>query len=94
MYRQSWMDVFMKYNIPLPSCTAVERLSSMGSAILTAKRASLTSRHFKWLVFLKGNLGFLKWQGVAQNDFGGMPSVSRKQISCRLTNIFNLRFIV
>ena len=30
---------------------------------------------------------------VAQDNFDDMPSTSSKQISCRLTNIFNLIFI-
>ena len=78
MYRQSWVDVFIKYNTLLPSSAAVERLFSMvaTSAILTAKRASLASRNFQRLVFLKGNLGFLKWQGVEQDDVDDMPSTS------------------
>ena len=46
MYRQIWVDVFAKYNTPLPSFVAVEQLLSMGAAILTAKRASLMSRNF------------------------------------------------
>ena len=62
MYRQSWVDVFIKCNTPLPNSAAVKRLFSMGAAILTAKRASLTSRNFQGLVFLKGNLNSLKWQ--------------------------------
>ena len=78
MYRQSREDVFMKYNTLLPSSASLEQLFDMGAAILTAKRTSLTSRNFQWLVFLKGNLVFLKWQGVAQDDFDGRPSTSSK----------------
>ena len=66
----------IKYNTLLPSCAAVERLISRGAAILQAKRASLTSTNFERLVFLKGNLHFLKRQGVAQDDFDDMPSTS------------------
>ena len=46
MYRQIWADVFIKRNTPLPSSFAVERLFSLGAAILAAKRVSLTSRNF------------------------------------------------
>ena len=37
MYRQIWVDVFIKYNTPLQSYYAVEQLFSMGAASLTAK---------------------------------------------------------
>ena len=79
MYRQILVDVFIKYNTPLRSSAAVEQLLfSVGAAILTAKRASLTSRNFQRLVFLMGNLGFLKWQRVARDDFDDKPSTSSK----------------
>ena len=73
--RQIWVDVFIKH-IPLPISPAVKRLFSMGAAILTAKRPSLTSRNFQWLVFLNGNLNFLKRQGFAQHDYDDMASTS------------------
>ena len=56
----------------------VKRLFSMVAATVTEKRASLTSRNFEELVFLKENLNFLKWQGSAQDSFGDMPSTSNK----------------
>ena len=78
MYRQIRVDVFLKYNTPLPSSAALEQLFFMGGAILTVKRASITLKSFPRLVFLKENLGLLKWQGVAQDDFDDMPSTSSK----------------
>ena len=66
VYRQLWTSLFIKYNTPSPSSAAVECLFSLSSRILTAKRASLTSRNFERLVFLKGNLDFLKWQGIME----------------------------
>ena len=59
-FRQIRVDVFIKYNILLPGSAAVKRLFSMGAANLAAKRACLTSKNFQRLIFLKGNLDFLK----------------------------------
>ena len=66
------VDVFIKYNTPLSSSAAVERLFSMGSNILTAKRASLMSRNLQRFVFLKGKMDVLKWQKVAQDKIDVM----------------------
>ena len=49
---------------------------SMDSAILTVKQAGLASRNSKRFVFLRGNLHFLKWQRVAEDEFDDMPSAS------------------
>ena len=73
MYRQSWVDVFITYNTSLPSPAAVERSFSMGAAILTAIRASLTSRNFLRLVFLKENLGFLNGKGYHKTTLMACP---------------------
>ena len=64
----------MKYNTPLSSFAAVERLFSVGAAILTAKQAFLTPGNFKWFV------DFLKWKRmhIAQDDFDYLPSMSSK----------------
>ncbi|KAG0717505.1 hypothetical protein GWK47_054310 [Chionoecetes opilio] len=59
LHRDEWVEVFIKYNTPLPSSAAVERLFSSGGDILRSKRASLTAANFESLVFLKGNLGLL-----------------------------------
>ena len=48
------------------------------AAILTAKWVGLRSRNFQRLVFVKENLGFLKWQRIALNDFDYMPSTFSK----------------
>ena len=80
-----------KVQNPLTKFRCCGAITFLGyTAILTAKRACLTSRNFQRLVFLKGNLDFLKWQGVVQDDFGDMPSTSSQQVGCRPTNIFNL----
>ena len=48
-------NVFIRYNTPLPSSAAVERMFFTGGDILRAKRSSLASYRFEHLVFLKGN---------------------------------------
>ena len=78
MYRQSLVNVFIKYNNPLLSSVAVKRLLSTVAAIFTAKQASLTLTNFQRLVVLKENLSFLKCKGVAQDDFDDMPSTCCK----------------
>jgi hypothetical protein len=59
-HRNCWLDLFVKYKIPLPSSAAVERLFSMGSDIIRPKRSSLTATNFENLVFIKGNLHMMK----------------------------------
>jgi hypothetical protein len=59
-HREIWVDLFIRYNTPVPSSAAVERLFSMGSDILRPKRSSLTAKNFEKLVFLKGNMNLLK----------------------------------
>lgn len=72
LHRDEWVEVFIRYNTPLPSSAAVERLFSSGGDILRSKRASLTSANFESLVFLKGNLALLSLRqgpaGVPDDD--------------------------
>ena len=53
---EAWVSVFLKYNTPLPSSAAVERIFSTAGDIIKPKRACLSSANFEELVFLKGNL--------------------------------------
>ena len=55
VHREAWIDLFIRYNTPLPSSAAVERMFSTGGDILRAKRSSLAGYRFEHLVFLKGN---------------------------------------
>ena len=48
-------DLFLRYNTPIPSSAAVERLFSMGKDILRPKRCRMTDKHFEMLVFLRAN---------------------------------------
>jgi len=49
-------NLFLKYNTPIPSSAAVERLFSLGKDILRPKRSRLSAGpNFEKLVFLKGN---------------------------------------
>jgi hypothetical protein len=69
--RAAWIDLFIKYNTPLPSSAAVERLFSMGSDILRAKRSSLTADNFEKLLFIRGNLQLLDEKSIsAKLDMG------------------------
>ena len=71
-HREAWVELFIKYNTPLPSSAAVERLFCMGRDILRAKRSSLSSTNFQQLVFLKGNLDLLKLSEVAREVAGSV----------------------
>lgn len=66
-YRGVWVDFFIKYNTPLPSSAAVERLFSTAGDVLSAKRSSLDEVNFEELVFLKGNMDILEEQ-IRQED--------------------------
>ena len=48
-------DLFTKFNTPIPSSAAVERLFSTGKDVLKPKRSRLTDKHFKMLLFLRKN---------------------------------------
>jgi len=50
-----FQQLFIKFNTPLPSSAAVERLFSLGKDVLKPKRTGLRYEHFELLVFLKGN---------------------------------------
>uniref|UniRef100_A0A3Q2YRB0 HAT C-terminal dimerisation domain-containing protein n=1 Tax=Hippocampus comes TaxID=109280 RepID=A0A3Q2YRB0_HIPCM len=58
-HREAWVDLFIKYNTPLPSSAAVERTFSTAGDVLRPKRAALASPDFQNLVFLKGNMSLL-----------------------------------
>lgn len=48
-------ELFLKYNTPIPSSAAVERLFSTAKDVLKPKRNRLTDRHFEMLLFLRKN---------------------------------------
>ena len=48
-------DLFIRYNTPIPSNAAVERLFSLGKDILRPKRCRMTDKHFEMLFFLRAN---------------------------------------
>jgi hypothetical protein len=71
-FMSACVDLFIKYNTPVLSSAAVERLFSMGSDILRPKRSALTANNFEKLVFLKGNLHMLnqkKWGEEEEEDY-------------------------
>ena len=45
-------DLIIKFNTPIPSSAAVERLFSTGKNVLKPKRSCLTDKHFEMLLFL------------------------------------------
>ncbi|QQP40754.1 Uncharacterized protein FKW44_014906 [Caligus rogercresseyi] len=59
-HREAWMELFIKYNTPLPSSAAVERLFSMASDVLRAMRSCLTAENFENLIFMKGNMDIIQ----------------------------------
>ncbi|XP_019740446.1 ADP-ribosylarginine hydrolase isoform X2 [Hippocampus comes] len=69
-HREAWVDLFIKYNTPLPSSAAVERMFCIAGDILRRKRAALASHNFQKLVFLKGNMSLLGYPSY-QGQFGG-----------------------
>ena len=70
-HREEWVDLFIKYNTPLHSSAAVERVFSTTGTIFRPKRAALTSANFQKLVYLKENmslLGFSSYQGQFEEE--------------------------
>ena len=58
-HREAWVDLFIKYNTPLPYSAGVERVFSAGGDILRPRRDALASPDFHRRVFLKGNMPLL-----------------------------------
>lgn len=72
-----WIDTFIKYNTPLPSSAAVERLFSCAGDVLRAKRSSLDEVNFEDLVFLKGNMSLLE-EKLDYEDMGEEEEVEEE----------------
>ena len=54
----SLVNIFLKYNTPLPSSGSVERMFSIAKDIVRSKRNRLSDNVFNTLMFLKGNHHF------------------------------------
>ena len=54
--QDSLQKIFLKYNTPLPSSGAVERMFSIAKDIARSKRNKLSDYNVNTLLFLKGNL--------------------------------------
>ena len=46
---KAFLQQFVKYNTPIPSSAAVERMFSLGKDILKPKRSNLSDAHFEML---------------------------------------------
>jgi len=57
-YVKTTQEVFIKYNTPLPSSAPVERVFSVGGAILSKKRGKMSDEHFEKTMLLKCNKFF------------------------------------
>ncbi|XP_077404827.1 uncharacterized protein LOC144037315 isoform X5 [Vanacampus margaritifer] len=68
-HREAWVDLFIKYNSPLPSSAAMERMFSTAGDILRPKRHALASANFEKLVFLRGNMSLLGYPSY-KGQFG------------------------
>lgn len=62
VHREAWLSLFRKYNTPLPSSAAMERLFGSAGNILEMKRSTLTNENFEKLVFMRGNMKLLGYQ--------------------------------
>jgi len=54
-HRKVWIKLLLKYNTPISSSAAEERLFSTASDILRKNRSSLKSENFDLFLFLKKN---------------------------------------
>ena len=54
-----YKNVFLRYNTPLPSSAAVERLFSFAGHTFVPKRKRMSDGFFEDIVFLKGNIHYL-----------------------------------
>lgn len=52
--------VFIKYNTPLPSSASIEHIFSVGSAVMTKKRGTITDANFEKVMMIKFNNFFCK----------------------------------
>ncbi|KAL7634771.1 UNVERIFIED_CONTAM: hypothetical protein RMT77_015148 [Armadillidium vulgare] len=67
-YQEVWVNLFIKYNTPLASSAAVERMFSRGSDFLRPKRAAMASNNYEKFIFMKGNITlFTMLQNVTED---------------------------
>lgn len=68
----SLKGVFVQYNTPFPSSAAVERVLSVGGAVLSKKRGKMIDVNFDKTMILKSNKDFcfyFHFFSVEKNEF-------------------------
>ena len=67
-HREAWVELFIKYNTPIPSSAAAEKMFISAGDILRARRSSMTANNFEELVFMRGNMELIGLEEEEEED--------------------------